>query len=182
VRFIGGLLLAASLLAADRSGPYLGAGVGIGTYDDDGWLASVTNRNVPEYRIAAGAFINENFSVALEYGQFDTFKGETADGLSAPQDFKMLTANVYGHYPVLDDRLDLYGKFGAGEVFWTQTAPNKINSNAATLVYGLGVGIRATQRLTFNLGYDLYTFSMDSNGSSYNMLIGSAYLDLQVQF
>jgi opacity protein-like surface antigen len=182
VRFALVMLAAATLFAAERSGPYLGAGMGIGTYDDGGRLAHVDSRNVPQYRVSAGAFINKHLSVALDYGQFEAFEGRTEGGEDAAQHFKMFTADVTGHYPVSNDRVDLYAKFGAGQIFWDETGASGRSSNAGTLVYGVGVGLRPWQRLTFNLGYDFYQFGMDDSTGSYNMSLGSAYLEFQVQF
>jgi opacity protein-like surface antigen len=173
---------AVSLIAAERSGPYLSAGMGAGTYNDDGRLASVESRNVAQYRIGAGAFINKNLSVALDYGQFDGFKGTTQQGGSAEEYFKILSADVYGHYPLFDDQVDMYAKFGAGQIFWNETAATPHSSTAASLVFGAGVGVRPLPWLTFNVGYDFYQFGMDDNTSSYNMSLGSAYIELQVQF
>jgi len=182
VKYAGAVLIAATLFAADRAGPYLGAGMGISSYDDGGYLAAVQNSNVPQYRVSAGAFINENLSVALDYALFDPFDGETDFGGIANEHFQVFSANVYGHYPILNDRLDLYAKFGAGQIFWDETGAQKHSSNAGVLIYGLGVGLRPTPMWTVNLGYDFYSFGMDNNTSSYNMSLGSAYLEFQVQF
>lgn len=182
MRFVIPLLTAVSLLAAERSGPYLGAGVGIGTYDDDGRLAGIENTNVPQLRLSAGAFINKHLSVALEYGQFEAFRGRTADAGETLEYFKTLTADVVVHYPVLEERVDWYAKFGAGEIFWDETGATDHSSSAATLLFGAGVGFRPWSRLTFNLGYDFYQFGMDDTAGSYTMGLGSAYFECQVQF
>ena len=179
-----GIVLAAclGLFAAERSGPYLGAGVGFGTYNDDGRLQSIENSNVPQLRLSAGAFINKYFSVALDYGQFQAFQGKTDSGDKTLEYFKMITADVYGHYPVWNDRIDLYARFGAGQIFWDETGAMEHSSTAATLVYGAGIGYRPWNRLTINLGYDFYQFSMDGDTKSYNMDLGTSYLEFQVQF
>jgi hypothetical protein len=176
------LLTALSLFAAERSGPFLEAGAGLGDYDDEGRLAHVTSKNVPQLRVGAGAFINRHFSVALEYAQFEVFEGTTRSAEASRQYFKMFSASAAGHYPILKDRVDLFAKFGAGEIFWDQTKPASLSSSAAVLVYGAGIGVRPVSWLTFNLGYDFYTFEMDTGEASYDMNLGSAYLDLQVQF
>lgn len=181
MRFAVAILAAASLLAAERSGPYLGGGVGIGTYDDDGRLAGIENTNVPQLRLSAGAFINRHLSVALEYGQFEAFRGRTAEG-DTLEYFKTLTADVAAHYPVLDDRVDWYAKFGAGQISWDETGAAEHSSSAGTLLFGAGVGLRPWSWLTFNLGYDYYQFGMDDAAGSYTMGLGTAYLECQVQF
>jgi hypothetical protein len=176
------LLTAVTLFAADRSGPFLEAGAGVGTYYDDGRLADIESLNVLQFRAGAGAYINRYFSVALEYAQFEVFEGTTQDAQASRQYFRMLSADVAGHYPLLEEKMDLFAKFGAGEIFWDQTEPASLSSSAAVLVYGAGIGVRAVSWLTFNVGYDFYTFEMDTGEASYDMYLGSAYLDLQVQF
>jgi len=180
--FVPIVLLAAGLLAAERSGPYLGAGVGLGSYDDDGRLAKVEAGERTQYRFAGGAFINRHLSVALAYGRFEAFEGRTAEGALSSERFETISAEAAAHYPVWKDRIDLFAKFGAGEIFWDQTAPGHHSSSAAVLVYGVGIGFRPQPRVTLNAGYDLYRFSMDANGTSFDMGLGSAYVGVEVQF
>ncbi|MHC3994106.1 outer membrane beta-barrel protein [Thiomicrolovo sp. ZZH C-3] len=177
------VLLAATLLcAADRTGPYLEAGAGLGSYNDDGRRAEITTASAPQYRFGAGAFINRHLSVSLEYAQFGDFKGTTGTGEKSEETFKVLSADVTGHYPIFNDRVDLFARFGAGELYWDQRLPERKSSSAGTLVYGIGVGIRALAWLTVNAGYDFYQFGLDENGTSYAMGLGTAYIGLQVQF
>jgi hypothetical protein len=176
------LLTAVTLFAAERSGPFLEAGAGVGTYDDDGRLADIDSLNVLQVRAGAGAFINRHFSVALEYAQFEAFEGTTQASEASRQYFRMFSADVAAHYPLFEEKMDLFAKFGAGEIFWDQKEPVNLNSSSAVLVYGAGIGVRPVSWLTFNLGYDFYAFEMDTGEASYDMNLGSAYLDLQVQF
>jgi len=175
------LFAAVSLLAAERSGPYLSVGYGLGYYEDDSRLGSIESRDAGVYRVGAGAFINPYFSVALEFAQFDPFDG-TDSGGKVSEHFRTFCADVITHYPIADDRLDLYAKFGAGQVFWNETGAAHRESTAATLLYGLGIGIRPKSWLTINIGYDLHRFGMESNVTTYDMQLGSAYLECQVQF
>ncbi|WP_345971055.1 MULTISPECIES: outer membrane beta-barrel protein [Sulfurimonas] len=177
------ILLAATLLcAADRSGPYLEAGAGLGSYNDDGRRATISTETVPQYRFGAGAFINRHLSVSLQYAQFGDFEGKTGAGETSREAFKVLSADVTGHYPIFNETVDIFARFGAGELYWDQSRPERKSSSAGTLVYGIGVGIRALSWLTVNAGYDFYQFGMDENGTSYEMNLGSAYIGLQVQF
>jgi len=182
VKYLWIILAAASLLAAERSGPFLGAGMGVSNFHDDGRLAEVQSRDAAQYRLSAGAFINKYFSVSLDYGHFESFEGVTKAGEKSREDFKVLSAGVTAHYPVFDDRFDLFASFGAGQIFWEQYRPARVSSSAGTLLYGAGVGVRAMSRLTFNVGYQYYQFGLDDSSGSYEMGIGSAYLECQVQF
>lgn len=175
------LLAAATLIAAERTGPYLSAGMGLSNYDDDSRLTALDSRNVASYRLGAGAFINSNFAVALEYTQFDAFEGSMTGG-AVSERFKAFCADVLLHYPFKEERFDLFAKFGAGQIFWNETGAAQHDNSAATLLYGVGIGARPLPWLTVNVGYDIHHFGMESNVSSYEMHLGSAYIECQVQF
>lgn len=176
------LLITVGLFAAERTGPYLSAGVGISTYDDGGRPVTIENRDVVQYRVAAGAFINSHLSVALEYGHFDAFEGRTGDGETNRQFFRVLTADATGHYAFFDDQLDLFATFGAGELFWEEQAKTDKSSSAAVLLFGAGAGVRPVPWLTFNVGYSYYQFGMRDSEGTYDMALGSMYLECQVLF
>ncbi len=176
------LLLPFWLLAGERAGPYLSAGGGLADYQDDGRLSAVESKDVARVHFNAGAFINENLSVELAFGHFNDFSGKDQSGRSVRESFNIFSANVLAHYPVMEDQIDLFGKFGAGQIFWTETGPQTRSSSSAALVYGIGIGVRPLPWLTLNLGYDLNTFRMDTNTTQYDMSLGTAYLELQVQF
>lgn len=182
MKFLLLLLTAVGLLAADRAGPYLSAGVGIGTYDDGGRPVAIENRDVVQYRVAAGAFINSHLSVALEYGHFDAFEGHRSDGESVRQFFRTLTADATGHYAFFDDQLDLFATFGAGELFWEEQGKRAKSSSAAVLLFGAGAGVRPVPWLTFNVGYNYYQFGMRESEGTYDMALGGMYVECQVQF
>jgi hypothetical protein len=176
------LLVPLWLAGADRAGPYLGAGMGASTYDDDGRLAEIETTDAVYFRLSAGAFINEYFSVEFGLAHFNDFDGYAQDGTKATDRFHTFTANALGHYPVMDGRFDFFAKFGAGQVFWSESGKPNRESSAAVLVFGAGVGVRATSWLTFNLGFDYHSFGMDVNTTRYEMGLSAAYLEMQVQF
>jgi opacity protein-like surface antigen len=182
VRLLLLLCLALGLFAADRAGPYLSAGVGLGNYHDDGRLAQMDTEDAVQYRFSAGAFINAHLSVALEYVQFDAFEGEDAGGTSVRQFFKVLTADASGHYAFFDDQLDLFATFGAGELFWEEKGEVSRSSSAAALLFGAGVGVRPLSWLTLNVGYSYYQFGMEDDARAYAMSLGGMYFECQVQF
>lgn len=182
MRLVALLCLALGLFAADRAGPYLSAGTGLGTYHDDGRLVQIDPRDVMQYRFAAGAFINPHLSAALEYVQFDAFEGENSAGTTVRQFFKVLTADVSGHYAFFDDQLDLFATFGAGELFWEEKGDVSRSSSAAALLFGAGVGVRPVSWLTLNVGYSYYQFGMEDDAGVYAMSLGGMYFECQVQF
>ncbi len=177
-----GLLLPLALLAGERAGPYLGAGAGIANYRDDGRLASIEGTDETRYHFNAGAFINKYFSVEFALAHFNDFGGIDRDGVSVRESFNTLTADALVHYPVMNDRLDFFGKFGAGQIFWEEHGSHYRSSNSATLLFGAGFGFRPTKRVTVNIGYDFNTFRMDVNTTRFEMQLGTGYLEVQVQF
>lgn len=175
-------LLSALAWATEGSGPYLSAGSGMSSYDDDGRLAVIDAQNLPQYRIGAGAYINPYLSVALDFYYFSAFEGLSDRNERVQEYFKLISADVYAHYPLFDARIDLFAKFGAGQLFWDESGEVSRSSSAGALVFGLGVGWRVLERLSFNLGYDHITFGMDTDTSHYNMVLGTGYLEAQVRF
>lgn len=189
-RLVAGVLLFTLPLIADRTGPYLGVGAGLSYYNDDGRLQRVSTDHASSYRFCAGAFINEYLSVEIDYAYLKAFQGTSEIGEAVEEKFEALTVAALAHYPVWENRIDLFAKFGAGELFWSETGKTqKQDDSTGTLLVGAGVGYRPTERLTFNLGYDYYTFSLDALDPAtnlamkrYEMEIGLLYLGVEVQF
>ena len=183
IRLLAVLLLGVISLLADRVGPYAGMGAGLANYDDDGRLTSLEGRSQEAFRIYAGAYINENFSVEVDYNAVMEFDGILQDKGEVTEKFSFLSTAVVLHYPVADDTTDLFLKFGASEVFWRERGGESHKDSAAAMLIGLGVGYRLKEYLTLNLGYDAYFFSMDiSEQESYDMLMGTVCVKIEVQF
>jgi opacity protein-like surface antigen len=189
-RLLAGMLFFALPLLADRTGPYLGLGAGLSHYNDDGRLRSIDTEYTTAYRFYAGAFINEYLSVEIDYTYLKAFSGTSESGSSIEEKFEALTVAALAHYPVWEERIDWFAKFGAGELFWGESETSQEQGDSTgTLLFGAGVGYRPIDRLTFNLGYDYYIFDLVSQGSEsdasarrYEMGIGSVYLEVEVQF
>jgi opacity protein-like surface antigen len=177
-------------LVADRAGPYLGLGAGLSHYNDDGRLQSIDTDYTAAYRFYAGAFINKHLSVEIDYNYLKAFSATSESGNSVEEKFEVLTVAALAHYPVWEERIDWFAKFGAGELFWQETeASQKQGDSTGTLMFGAGVGYRPVDRLTFNLGYDYYIFDLvspvsqsDTSTRRYEMGIGEIYLEVEVQF
>ena len=176
------LLLAVSLFSAERSGPYLGLGYGIGLLEDDGYYVAEKPESRTLLRAYGGAYLNENFSVELDYTHFNAFEGEHALYGKLEEQFTLLTASAAVHYPVLDDTLDLFAKFGAGEVTWNESGAADRSDSAAALLYGVGCSIRFMEVMSFKIGVDLAQFSLDDANQNYDMLLQYGYGALEVQF
>ena len=188
------LLLTLSTLlfseAIDRTGPYLSLGGGHATLDDDqrmqGDIEHTYNIN-----LIGGAFINEYFSVELGgdyYSTFSTLENENSTKVY------FIDAAAKAHYPFWRNRIDVYAAFGAGAIFWKENINGVSKDDRSSALRGdMGIGYRVLETLTLNLGYRRYFFILDDttgeildNGDPevirYNMQIGSAYANIEVQF
>ncbi len=182
-RLIPLLLLLSTSILAERSGPYLGAGVGFTNYDDGGRLLSVSENTQESLRLYAGAYINDYLSVEADYSAIMKYNATTMSGGAVSEEFSVFSVAVLAHYPIDEYRLDLYAKFGAGQQFWKESGSENHSDNSATMLFGLGFGYRILEMMTLNIGYDLYRFSMNGKyDQEYDMSLGMSYLKVEVQF
>jgi len=180
------LLIFSTLLSAeaiDRTGPYIALGGGYATFYDDGRLGESELDTAYNINLIGGVFINKYLSVELNFDYYDTFKNAVGD----TTDIYMIEATAKAHYPVWRNRIDFYGAFGAGGMWWKENLNTLSQEDNSGVVSGdLGVGLRAMKWLTLNLGYRHYFFTLDHQNTDstdrYYMEIGSAYANIEVQF
>ncbi|WP_345978819.1 porin family protein [Sulfurimonas sp. HSL3-2] len=159
-------------------GPYIGAGYGLASYDDDNFYNDVKDTNIASYNFYAGAFINSNLSVELGYLKSGDFNVVDITSTATKFNYSAITVNVLAHYPVLDDKLDFYAKFGAGQSYVSMS-----NNDGAALVYGAGMSYRFDDTYALRLAYDVYKFSYDSTSrGKFDMNMQYGYAAIEVQF
>ncbi len=167
------LLAGTALFAYKEGGPYLGVGAANASFEDKGFYRIETARKSTPPIFCAGAYINENFSVEMEFlpsVRFQTTGGNTLR-------WSVFDVNAQAHYPFYHDKLDIFAKFGAGQVAY--------ESKGATLLYGVGVGYRYDARYGVRAGYDYFDFGVDTNGDDakdIQMHIGAFYGVFEVRF
>ena len=183
------LCLCLASLWADRSGPYLGIGYGLSPYNNDGYykdigFTTVSDDRLKAFRVYGGAYINEYFSVELDYTDFDVSGAKNGSGQSIQNDFSAMSVSTLVHYPAWDKKIDWYAKFGAGEIRWKQSGAQHRADEAGGLLVGAGVGYRFMQRLTFKVGYDIFFFGLKDSllEKEYNMDFELFYGAVEVQF
>ena len=180
------LVLYSSLIASRDGGPYIGLGYGISQYNDDKYYTDMKEDSSESATFYVGAYINKHLSVELSYVSFDA-KG-LGDSFLVNKDsssdetinFYATTISTLAHYPILNDKLDLYARFGAGEM-----GSNIANDNGFTLVYGVGIAYRFNETFETKLAYDSYHFGFDINedkSSEYRMVLDYLYMAIEVQF
>lgn len=185
------LSIFSTFLYAERSGPYFGLGYGLGDLDDDGSYSEQGFTQVIEHEaqspyLYAGAFINENLSVELDYLAFEDVIAEDAAGKEIQDSVTIISVVAVAHYPVLDDQLDLFGRFGAGQVLGKEGGDVDRDYNEAALLFGAGLGYRPTKRLTFKIGYDRFSYdkisTISDDAQKSSTVIDFFYGALEVQF
>lgn len=162
-------------------GTYIGVGYGIANYRDGGRLRSVENLDNGVYRINAGAYVSDAFSVEILYHHFIAFDGRTKTGVPVTEQFSVLGIAVLGHYALIED-VDVFARFGAGQLFWKEAGAQAGRSDAATLIGGVGLGYKPLKWLRISGGYDFFSFGMDDNATRYDMQLGAPYLQMEVLF
>ena len=177
----------------DRTGPYIAVGGGYAVFNDDFRMDAEPLGVNHSYNvnIIGGAFINRYLSVEIAYDYYETFDNDKNSNTT-----KLSIADVAAkvHYPFWKDRIDLYGAFGAGQVYWKENL-NGVSQDdqSGVLRADFGVGFRALEWLTINMGYRKYHFTLDHNTGEtdvddniiyqrHNMELGSAYTNIEVLF
>jgi len=183
---LGALALAAS--GAERTGPFAGVGYGIGAFEDDGWWsdAGYDSHHGGSHamgRLYAGAYINSNLSVEIDYTDMGTFIGYNASETKLQESFSAVGIAAVAHYPVYHDRIDLYAKFGAAEMKWEEATPGmKRSDRAGALVYGVGSGYRISDAWMLRAGYERYDFERTDGARTYEWAIDYLYGAVEVAF
>ena len=187
MKYILLFLLFYTTLFADRDGgPYLGFGYGISQFNDDKFYNNIKENSSESATFYAGAYINKHLSVELSYVSFDakglgdSFLVNKDSSLDQTINFYATTISTLAHYPILNDKLDLYARFGAGEM-----GSNIASDNGFTLVYGVGIAYRLNKTVETKFAYDSYHFDFDINedkSSDYKMVLDYLYIAIEVQF
>lgn len=179
-------LMFASVLFADRDGgPYLGAGYGTSSFDDDS-LYSEVKKDISQTAVFyAGAYINKHLSVELGHVRFNPLNlddgYEVVNSSNAIQSisFSATSINTLAHYAFFDDILDFYAKFGVGEMDVRGAKRTGFDK-----LYGVGTAIRFNKHISVKLAYDMHNFEYidTADSSKYNMKIHNIYSAMEVQF
>ncbi len=167
-----------------RSGPYWGGGYGVGYYDSDARVESVGNeRNRGTLRATLGAYINSNFSVELDYTDYEAYQG-AYEGAEVEEDFEVIGVSVLPHWPLYDDKIDLFGRLGAGQVNWNERNGRSNSDSAGVYLLGIGVGYRIGESVMLKAGYDATLFSLDDahRNEGYDMRLDLFYMGFEVMF
>ncbi|MDY0120337.1 MAG: porin family protein [Sulfurimonas sp.] len=176
MKLLLGLLVTLSALYADRDGgPYLGLGYASSTYKDDGFYGEIKEDKAQSPLFYAGAYINKHLSVEFSYADLGSY--EITD--TQEEDISAYHISTLAHYPLWDDKIDLYAKFGVGEL-----SLKSASKSGFTYVYGVGTAYRFNKYLALRVAYERYNFSYEDtiNVQSYDMTVDTLYGAFEVQF
>ena len=177
--------------STDRVGPYIALGGGYALFNDDTRMEADTIDNSYNLNVIGGVFINKYLSVELCYDYYKRFENIYNANTTK---ITIVDVDAKAHYPLSEDRIDLYGAFGAGQILWRETLQGVSRDDKSNVLRGdVGVGVRALEWLTVNIGYRRYFFSLEHNTDTldsdnniiyerYNMEVSSVYANIEVQF
>jgi len=173
------VLLSLEAEELDRTGPYIALGGGYALYED-GRQSNL--KMEPSYNInfIAGAFINKYLSVELALDYYNEFQSKD---LSDSAKAMIIDVDTKAHYSFWHDQIDLYGAFGAGQIFWSENVLGVGSTSTSAVLRGdIGIGYRIGHDYTLNIGARRYFFNLEQLDDTYNMNINSFYTNLEVQF
>ncbi len=180
MRYLLVLVLFFSSLHADREGgPYIGVGYGVSQYNSN----EIYNTQEDISRaisIYGGAYINKYLSVELGYIDFTSFSSQNGYMVDDTKTYKLsiFSVSTLVHYPIFNDKLDFYARFGAGQI-------NFDDDSGFNFVFGVGVAIRFNSYLSLKFAYDKHPFYYDAtsnNSDDTSMNIDYIYSAIEVQF
>lgn len=180
MKIILSILLFCTLLAADRSGPYIGFGYGLSQFDDDGIYKELKDSESTSMTLYGGAYINKYLSVELAYVNMtagNAYKALDATNVEKDLSFSSLNVSILAHYAFFDDTLDFYGKFGVGDM-----TAGGVGSTGFTMLLGTGVGVRFNDMLSMKVAYDRYITDYEKDGLKNEMHVDFLYTAFEVQF
>ena len=148
------LLLLSVSLYADRAGPYISAGVLRAQFINNENFVRIEKEYANGLEVSAGAYINENLSVALEFN----YLGEYETSYST-NTLSVIDVAVLAHLPLFNDTLDLTFKFGAGNLWWQERATFEYSDTTSALITGVGSAYRITDKWSVKMGVDVYYFA-----------------------
>jgi len=183
VRILLVVLFFLSLVHAERAGPYVGVAYGVGFYNSDDRLSEQDSTiEKGTIRFTLGAYINENFSVELDYTLYNEFYGIYEDA-EVKESFYTIGVTALPHWPFYNNTFDLFGKLGAGQVFWSEAYTRSNSDSAGAYLLGIGLGY-AIEEYIIKIGYDLTSFGLDDSNTnkSYDMRLDYFYTAIEVQF
>lgn len=170
------LLFFVSFVYADRDGgPYVGVGYSYCEYGDDGFYKQMDEKSAASWMLYAGAVINKHLSVEFAYHDFGSYKTE---GLNSEK-IKAYSISTLGHYPVFNERLDLFVKFGVGELNMQSAS-----QSGFSYVYGVGTSYRFTKKIASRIALErfAYKYEQSKEQQMYNMNVDTLYVTVEVQF
>ncbi|MBD1576226.1 MULTISPECIES: porin family protein [Vibrio] len=192
---LGLLTASGASFAADTSGPYIGAGIGVGIfsagdYADDLGSGDPKSSGVA-YNVYTGYMFNRIVGVELGYNDYSTSTYDKNDIKTKPTSIS-LAANL-GY--TFDNGLRPFALIGLSSTNLHQTGNALIldKDNTAALHYGLGLDYTpaSLSGVGFRIAYQIDAFSVDSdinikNGklkkTSYTMGAGMAYAAVSYHF
>lgn len=180
------MILALGILT-QLSARYIGIGYGVSTFRDAGYFSDLgtteeVHNDGTAYRITLGGYISDFLSVEIDYCDFGDYEARSAATGSVNEAFTMLGVVVGAHYPFDTWDMDLFVKFGAGEVAWEERGFSQNDDSAGAILIGAGYTYHVTDTVYWKIGYDRFLFDMINTTAAYDWQIDYWYTGAEIKF
>jgi hypothetical protein len=178
------IIMAAVLFAgtahARQTGLYFGGAVGNTSFEDDDRARDIG-------QIFLGFDFNRFVGMEATFADLGEFTDSTR---TFTDSFEATTISAVGKLPIGYGPVSLYGKIGLGAIYWEEEDTylgDYLDDSTGVVVIGFGIAItpRGAEVVTFRLGWDLYSFTLEDNYPpyrDYHQNLGMGSLGLQVNF
>ncbi len=170
-----------SIATAEESKPrggYIGGGIGISTFDDDGAFAGSSFDDVDSSsQFYFGYKILKHLAVEARYVDFGAFSV-----VSIPFDVSAISIHAVGIMPFGASGWELFGQLGFGVVDFDFTGFGLGGEDEDVFAGGIGVRFSTTQNFSLAIQTDVYVWEDNSLGSIYYLAVGGTQLTFQYIF
>lgn len=167
---------AASAVAPKDNGAYVGAGIGVSMFDDDGAFSGFQfDDSDTLIQLYGGYKFFKYFAVEGRYTDYGTFKvfGEGFDVTA-------LSAHAVGIIPFGESGWELFGQLGFASV--DLEVPFGGSETESAVSAGIGVRFNFSPNMGIAIQTDAHVWEDDSIGTSYDLSVGGTQVTFQYTF
>ena len=173
------LLVFFSIATAEESKPrggYIGGGIGISTFDDDGAFAGLRfDDEDNSFQFHGGYKILKHLAVEARYVDLGTFSVN-----SLAIDVSATSIHAVGIIPFAESGWELFGQLGFGIVDFDLTGLG--DEDEDVVAAGIGIRFSTSQNFSLAIQTDVYVWEDNSLGPTFDMAVGGTKLTFQYIF
>jgi OOP family OmpA-OmpF porin len=168
--------LPAMAAESKTSGGYIGGGLGMSVFDDDGGFGGSNFDDTDTLaQIVGGYKFNKYFGLEGRYADYGTF---TVDGFGF--DVSALSVHAVGNIPFGTSGWELFLQAGFGQV--SLDIPGYDSSDESAFGGGIGIRYSFTESLSVGVQTDVFVWEENDGFGSYDLSVGGTILSIQYIF